>query len=104
MALTIDKKLIVDNNYWSIKLVGEVDVANANKFREALAESYEEQGADIVLDASELSYIDSTGLGIVIGAYGRMKERGHSISIKDARQNVKKLLQITSLDKIFCSQ
>jgi anti-sigma B factor antagonist len=104
MALTIDKKLIVDNNYWSIKLVGEVDVANANIFREALAESYKERGADIVLDASELSYIDSTGLGIVIGAYGRMKERGHSISIKDARQNVKKLLQITSLDKIFCSQ
>jgi anti-sigma B factor antagonist len=104
MALTIDKKLIEDNNYWRIKLVGEVDVASANKFREALSESYGASAADIVLDASELSYIDSTGLGVIIGSFGRMQENQHSIKIENARPNVKKLLQITSLDKIFCSQ
>jgi anti-sigma B factor antagonist len=104
MALRIDSKFTKSGNYWQIKPVGEVDIANVAKFRNALNEAYETERADIRLDASELSYIDSTGLGVIIGAFGRTQESGHQIYIENPRANVKKLLQITSLDKIFCSR
>ncbi|MBR4075177.1 MAG: STAS domain-containing protein, partial [Firmicutes bacterium] len=48
-----------------------------------------------------LSYIDSTGLGVIIGAYGRMKEQGVSVKLLNPAKNVEKLLKITSLDRIF---
>jgi anti-sigma B factor antagonist len=104
MALKIECKLMEDQDYWEIKLVGEVDIASASKFRAALTESYGQAPADIRLDASELSYVDSTGLGVIIGAFGRMQDKGHVVRIINPRPNVKKLLSITSLDKIFCSQ
>ncbi|MDR1571036.1 MAG: STAS domain-containing protein [Clostridiales Family XIII bacterium] len=103
MALTIDCRMIEGEGCWEIKLAGEVDIASAAKFRAALTESYDSRPADVRLDASELCYIDSTGLGVIIGAYGRMQANSHSIRIENPRANVEKLLHITSLDKIFCS-
>jgi anti-sigma B factor antagonist len=102
--LTIDSQWNEKGSYWTIKPVGEVDIASAAKFRKALNDAYERTRADIRLDASELTYIDSTGLGVIIGAFGRIQENGHQICVENPRANVKKLLQITSLDKIFCSQ
>jgi anti-sigma B factor antagonist len=104
MSLTIDSQWAEEEKHWIIKPAGEVDIANAAKFRKALSEAYERAQANIRLDASELTYIDSTGLGVIIGAFGRMQESGHQIYVEKPRANVKKLLQITSLDKIFCLQ
>ncbi|MDR3295563.1 MAG: STAS domain-containing protein [Clostridiales Family XIII bacterium] len=104
MTLTIGSTYIEDKDYWEIKPVGEVDIANAAKLRAALHDSYEKTPANVRLDASDLRYIDSTGLGVIIGAYGRMQENGHAIHIESPKVNVRKLLQVTSLDKIFCPQ
>ena len=103
MALTIDCELIENGDCWDIRLAGEVDIASAAKLRAALMESYGHKPANVRLNAAELCYIDSTGLGVIIGAYGKMRENSHSIYIENPRANVKKLLHITSLDKIFCS-
>ncbi|MDR0569781.1 MAG: STAS domain-containing protein [Clostridiales Family XIII bacterium] len=105
MALSVESRLIInEREYWEVKLRGDVDIANAADFRAALREAYFEKPADIIIDASELSYIDSTGLGVIIGAYGRMRDKGHGILIENPKANVKKLLNITSLDKIFCQE
>ena len=104
MSLIVKCELIAhDGEYWEMALEGEVDVASASKLRNALAEAYLDKPADIYINAEGLSYIDSTGLGVIIGAFGRMKENGHRIVIEEPRENVKKLLNITNLDKIFCS-
>jgi anti-sigma B factor antagonist len=48
-----------------------------------------------------LEYIDSTGLGILIGALKRLKQEDKDIIISNIRPNVGKLLKITGLDKVF---
>ena len=104
MALSVKCELVAgEGEHWGMTLAGEVDVASASKLRNALAEAYLNKSVDIHINAEELSYIDSTGLGVIIGAFGRMKENGHRIVIEKPRSNVKKLLNITSLDKILCS-
>ena len=103
MALSVKSELIAgEGGHWEMTLVGEVDVASASVLRNALAEAYLNTPSDIYINAEELSYIDSTGLGVIIGAFGRMKENSHRIVIEKPRSNVKKLLNITSLDKILC--
>ncbi|MDR3071961.1 MAG: STAS domain-containing protein [Clostridiales Family XIII bacterium] len=87
---------------WTYSLSGEVDIANAHDLREELENAYRKQAADIEIDASGLRYIDSTGLGTIIGVLGEMRENGHRIMLKDVRDNVKKLLKITNLDKVLC--
>lgn len=102
MALQMTHCFNEERKAWTIKADGEIDVATAGGLRTLLADVYEEKTADIIMDMADLCYIDSTGLGVLIGAFGRMQEKGHRILIENPRENIAKLLRITSLDKIFC--
>lgn len=88
---------------WELTAKGEVDISTAPKLREYLDGAYQEKKADILLHLDELNYIDSTGLGVIIGAFGRMQESENRIKLINPRENIKKLLSITSLDRILCS-
>ncbi|MEG1929531.1 MAG: STAS domain-containing protein [Anaerovorax sp.] len=100
--------LKIDRNYnhgkWEIKVVGEADLYTASNFRTTLEEIYSEKKADFLMDISELVYMDSTGLGVIIGAYGRMKESGNKLTLLKPASNIKKLLSITKLDKVLCAE
>lgn len=103
MALQTKNSFNSGTKLWNIKVDGEIDVATAADLRKLLTDMYQETQADIVLDMTDLCYIDSTGLGVLIGAYGRMHEEGYGVHIVNPRENIAKLLRITSLDKIFCN-
>lgn len=104
MSLQIQRNFNNESNKWELKLEGEVDLSTASQLRGELQDAYEIEGADMELDLTNLSYIDSTGLGVMIGAYGKMKEKNNSIILLNPRDNIKKLLRITSLDKILCPE
>lgn len=101
MSLTIKKSFNEAKKYWDITVRGEVDISNADEFRDKLNGAYEETPADLKVNFADLSYIDSTGLGVIIGIYGKIKDEGKSISLIEPRENVKKLLRITNLDKVL---
>lgn len=104
MSLQMESKYNEDLNKWDLTAKGEIDISTAPQFRETLNNVYQEKEVDILLHLDELSYIDSTGLGVIIGAYGRMKKNENRIILLNPRDNIKKLLNITSLDRILCSE
>ncbi|MDO4720554.1 MAG: STAS domain-containing protein [Peptostreptococcaceae bacterium] len=102
MAMTIDNRFSETEGIWKVKLRGEVDIYTSNEFKEALQKiSSGEKLYDIHMDFSDLDYIDSTGLGILIGILKRVKQQEKEIHIRSPKQNVKKIFVITGLDKIF---
>ena len=101
MSLEIKSSFDHDHNQWKMEVSGEIDISTAKDFREALEKAYSDKKNDITLHFEQLNYIDSTGLGVIIGAYGKMKEKGNRIQIINPRQNIKKLLRITNLDQIL---
>lgn len=102
MSLSINGNYDETAGEWCFKLIGEVDISNAHQLKKQLETAYGEHASDIAVDVSSLSYIDSTGLGVIIGVYGNMKESGHRIRLLEPRENIRKLLRITSLDKVLC--
>lgn len=104
MTLSIQRSFDDGTNSWNVTLSGELDIANAPEFREVLNEAYQEKRADIVLHFDRLDYIDSTGLGVIIGALGRMKENNNGITIINPGAGISKLLRITRLDRLLCPQ
>jgi len=86
---------------WIVQLKGDIDIYSAPRFKEVINAAFEEKTVDLSLDCSELNYMDSTGLGVLIGALKRMKEHEKNIYIKNLKPNVRKLFNITGLDKIF---
>lgn len=103
MSLQVQSRFNNELDQWDLTARGEVDITTAPQLREYLDGAYQEKKADILLHLDELNYIDSTGLGVIIGAYGRMQETENRITLLNPKDNIKKLLSITSLDKIFCS-
>ena len=102
MALSINTNNNTEREIWEISLIGEVDISNAHYFRKQLETSLAECRQSIEIDLAGLNYIDSTGLGVIIGVYGSVKKEGLSVKIINPKDNVKKLLIISGLDKILC--
>jgi anti-sigma B factor antagonist len=80
---------------------GEVDIYTAQQFKDKLYSIVEKSGLDLVIDCGGLNYIDSTGLGIFVGALKKTRMAGKSIYLENVRDNIKKLFVITGLDKLF---
>lgn len=87
------------NVIFSVK--GEIDIYSAPDFKESLYQSINNVQQNIILDCRDLSYIDSMGLGILVGALKRVREKDHNITIRSPRSTVRKLFRITGLDKAF---
>jgi anti-sigma B factor antagonist len=101
LSLSIEKEYRQDRDVWEVKISGEVDIYTSDKMKETLNRIVEEKNAEIQIDCKELSYIDSSGLGVLIGVLKKLKEEDKNLVVLNARSNIVKLLSITGLDKVF---
>lgn len=101
MSININSKLDSNNKIWDINLEGELDVSTADKLKEYLNELLNQEIADMKLNLENLDYIDSTGLGVMIGILKKLKIESKEIYIVNSKNNVRKIFNITGLDKIF---
>jgi anti-sigma B factor antagonist len=84
-----------------VKLEGTCDLATAPELRQALHALTPPDVQDVTLDVSGLEFIDSTGLGVVLGAMRRLREGGGNLRIAGAAGTVRRVLEITDLDKVI---
>ncbi|MHB1447200.1 MAG: STAS domain-containing protein [Acidimicrobiales bacterium] len=77
---------------------GELDAFTVSQFREALAELA--TSARLVIDLSEVPFIDSAGLGALIGGIRRTREQGGDVSVACNRSTLIRLLRTTGFDRI----
>ncbi|SHJ39960.1 anti-sigma B factor antagonist [Geosporobacter subterraneus DSM 17957] len=101
MSLKMNTQYLAEKNMWYVEVVGEIDIYTANRLKETLINLLNEQNTDIRINCEELDYIDSTGLGVLIGALKRLKQDNKNIIIANPKPNISKLLNITGLNKIF---
>ena len=95
------KNLQIEKKEEAVFLTGEVDVGNCTVFKEQLNEIIEGTEGNFILDVSNLSYIDSAGLGILVGIYKRLSENKREMTVANANDYIKKLFRITKLDTLF---
>lgn len=84
-----------------VTLRGEIDVYTAPKLKEQLVSLIEDGCANIVVDLEGVSFIDSSGLGVLVSALRRARERDGAVRIVCTRENILKVFRITGLDKVF---
>ncbi len=87
---------------WAIlDVVGEVDVFTAPKLRERLVQLIDQGSEKVIVNLDGVGFMDSTGLGTLVGGLKRMKERGGSLALVCANRPVLRILTITGLDAVF---
>ena len=80
---------------------GDADLHSAPELREALRGATDEGATTLVVDLSGTTVIDSTSLGVLLGAMKRLRERDGQIRLVVPRPEVRRVLEITMLDRIF---
>ena len=101
MSIKINSMLDTTNNSWEVSLGGEIDVSTADELKKELHKLVDEKNIDMRLNLENLDYIDSTGLGVIIGILKRLKIESKEVYIEKPKNNVRKIFSITGLDKIF---
>ena len=101
MSIDVNLKNDIDTDFWDVYVIGELDVSTADQFKEYLYKLIDKEIRSIRFDLSNLDYIDSTGLGVMIGVLKRIKVQNKEIYIESPKDNVKKIFSITGLNKIF---
>lgn len=86
---------------FSVRVVGEVDLSTAPDLKEALTEVIEGGGLGVLVDLSQVTFIDSTTLGVLMGAVKRLRPRGGEVAIACQDPNIRRIFEITLLDRIF---
>ena len=99
MDLKIDRSL--RDGSWHVALSGEIDIFNSSDLKTQLARLMEETVADVHVDCENLQYIDSTGLGALVGALKNIKSHDKEMHLSNVKPNLLKLFHITNLDKVF---
>lgn len=84
-----------------LALSGEVDVYAAPRLKQELVSAIEDGCANVIVDMERVSFIDSSGLGVLVSALRRARERDGTVRIVCTRENVLKIFRITGLDKVF---
>lgn len=84
-----------------VAVTGELDAYTSERFRRTMLEQSQAGRHTIVVDLSGLSFTDSSGLGVLVGAFKRAKARGGAVCLLSPSDQLVKLLTMTGLTRIF---
>jgi anti-sigma B factor antagonist len=77
---------------------GEIDFATAPRLRDALLQPVMNGSPQIVADLSEVEFLDSTGLGVLVAVLKRARTLGGDLAVVVARERVRSVFELTGLD------
>jgi anti-sigma B factor antagonist len=84
-----------------LTLRGEIDVYTAPRLRQAIIDLVEGGATHIVIDMGAVDFLDSTGLGVLVGGLKRVKVQDGELAIVTSQDKILKIFDITGLNKVF---
>lgn len=99
MDLTLNTR--EQDGHTVLEVAGEVDVYTGPTLRDRISDLLDSGSRELVVDLARVDFIDSTGLGVLVGALNRARELGGSLQLVVSQERVLKLLRITGLDQVF---
>ncbi len=86
----------------TVVIGGELDHCSAPRIRQQLDDLLaDERVVHVVLDLENLTFMDSSGIGVLLGRLRVLNARGGSLSVKGMRPSVEKLFRLSGLDRVI---
>lgn len=101
MNINLSIDVATTDNQTVLTVKGEIDAYTAPLLKEKLLPSTAKEAEKIVVDLNDVTYMDSTGLGVFISALKSTKEHGSTLTLVNLQERVHRLFKITSLDSII---
>ena len=81
-----------------IRLVGELDVGNVDEAKAALMSAIDGEDVDVIVDMSELEFIDSSGISMLLEAQAVSRRDSDRLCFRGSGEEVAKILRLTRVD------
>ena len=90
-----------EGQFTVVEVGGEVDVYTAPRLREAVVSAIDAGNVKLVIDVDRVDFLDSTGVGVLVGALKKVRGEGGTLDIVCTQPRLLKIFDITGLDKVF---
>lgn len=90
-----------DASVINVSISGDIEMMTIKNFKEKLFEIGHTTDKDIEIDLSNVDYIDSSGVGVLISLLKLQKKKGRSLNIKKVSPKVLNVLKLSSLSDVF---
>lgn len=84
-----------------VSVAGEVDIYTSPALKTALAAAATDGCSLLIVDLDGVGFIDSSGLGVLVGALRRAREADGDLRVVSGNDTVARILRITGLDQVF---
>ena len=84
-----------------VTVAGEIDLYTCGQLREALRQAVDDGPGTVVVDMTGVEWIDSTGLGTLVGALKRARAKDGTVQVAGASDLIAKHFQVTGLSRLF---
>jgi anti-sigma B factor antagonist len=91
----------IDDDTHVVAVNGEIDLFTAPEFKQRVSAPIDAGRSNIIVDLTATTFIDSSSLGVLIGAHRRLKLRGGSLVVVCDNDAIVKTFRITGLDGVF---
>jgi anti-sigma B factor antagonist len=91
----------VDADHTVLAVAGELDVYTAPALRTEIGDRLASGQNRLVIDLTDVEFVDSTGLGILVAGLTASRDAGGDLALVCSRPSLLKLLKITGLDEVF---
>ena len=99
MDLTLTEREVAP--FHVIEVAGEIDVYTAPRLREVVVAAIEAGHIRLIIDIESVDFLDSTGLGVLVGALKRVRADHGSLDIVCTSDRLLRIFGIAGLDKVF---
>jgi anti-sigma B factor antagonist len=99
--MDLDLNVHKDGDHSVLEVAGEIDVYTAPKLREQLIELVSDGSYHIVVDLEKVDFLDSTGLGVLVGGLKRVRNHDGTLRLVCTQEKILKIFRITGLTKVF---
>jgi len=84
-----------------IDVQGEIDIYTAPRLRDLLIDLASKNNYHLVVNLQKVGFLDSTGLGVLVGGLNRVRAHDGSLDLVCTRERILKIFRITGLTKVF---
>jgi anti-sigma B factor antagonist len=98
MGAELDIAVRRERGFVVVRATGVIDISTVSRLRERLFE-VADAGRPLIVDLEQITFIDSAGLGALVGASRRAEEHGGTLHAVCARPHTRKLLWLTGVDR-----
>jgi anti-anti-sigma factor len=87
-----------------VALTGELDLSTVSRFVDAIDDALDDRPPALELDLSQLTFIDSSGVGAYVTAFRRAKAQGTSLSVGNRSALVQRVLELSGVEEALAAE